>query len=120
MSLLPLRPPGSGVLVRVADAALLVSASHVFFDKQDPDARELYITSGLPDSTFVSLGGLDVKASHDQKDVDIAFVRELTEGMLYSDTVVAGAPEFRPNDDITVAIRVITRKSSNHGPRQAF
>jgi len=47
------------------------------------------------------------------KDVDIAFVRELTEGMLYSETVVAGAPEFRPNDDITVAMRVITRKGSS-------
>ncbi|HZL40926.1 MAG TPA: isocitrate/isopropylmalate family dehydrogenase [Pseudolabrys sp.] len=54
------------------------------------------------------------------KDVDIAFVRELTEGMLYSETVVAGAPEFRPNDDITVAMRVITRKGSNRVAREAF
>ena len=44
------------------------------------------------------------------RDVDIVFLRELTEGMLYSETVVAGLPEFRPNDDITVAMRVITRK----------
>jgi len=35
------------------------------------------------------------------KNVDIVFLRELTEGMLYSETVVAGLPEFRPNDDIT-------------------
>jgi len=54
------------------------------------------------------------------KEVDIAFVRELTEGMLYSETVVAGAPEFRPNDDITVAMRVITRKGSNRVAREAF
>jgi 3-isopropylmalate dehydrogenase len=54
------------------------------------------------------------------KDVDIAFVRELTEGMLYSETVVAGAPEFRPNDDITVAMRVITRKGSSRVAREAF
>jgi len=47
-------------------------------------------------------------------------VRELTEGMLYSETVVAGAPEFRPNDDITVAMRVITRKSANRVAREAF
>ncbi len=52
--------------------------------------------------------------------VDIVFVRELTEGMLYSETVVAGAPEFRPNDDITVAMRVITRKGSNRVAREAF
>ena len=52
--------------------------------------------------------------------VDIVFLRELTEGMLYSETVVAGAPEFRPNDDITVAMRVITRKGSNRVAREAF
>jgi 3-isopropylmalate dehydrogenase len=54
------------------------------------------------------------------KNVDIVFVRELTEGMLYSETVVAGAPEFRPNDDITVAMRVITRKGSYRVAREAF
>jgi len=54
------------------------------------------------------------------KNVDIAFFRELTEGMLYSETVVAGAPEFRPNDDITVAMRVITRKGSRRAAIEAF
>lgn len=54
------------------------------------------------------------------KDVDIAFFRELTEGMLYSETVVAGAGEFRPNDEITIASRVITRKGSNRVAREAF
>src|SRR6266566_6112786 len=54
------------------------------------------------------------------QNVDIVFLRELTEGMLYSETVVAGLPEFRPNDDITVAMRVITRKGSNRVAREAF
>jgi len=54
------------------------------------------------------------------KDVDIVFVRELTEGMLYSETVIAGSAEFRPNDDITVAMRVITRKGSSRVAREAF
>jgi 3-isopropylmalate dehydrogenase len=54
------------------------------------------------------------------KDVDIVFLRELTEGMLYSETVVAGLPEFRPNDDITVAMRVITRQGSSRVAREAF
>ncbi len=54
------------------------------------------------------------------KDVDIAFFRELTEGLLYSETVVAGLPEFRPNDDITIAMRVITRRGSNRVAREAF
>jgi 3-isopropylmalate dehydrogenase len=54
------------------------------------------------------------------KDVDIVFVREVSEGMLYSETVVAGSGEFRPNDEITVAMRVITRKGSNRVAREAF
>jgi 3-isopropylmalate dehydrogenase len=54
------------------------------------------------------------------KNVDIVFFREITEGMLYSETVVAGAPEFRPNDEITVAMRVITRKGSNRVAHEAF
>jgi 3-isopropylmalate dehydrogenase len=54
------------------------------------------------------------------KNVDIAFFRELTEGMLYGETVVAGGPEFRPNDDITIATRVITRKGANRVAREAF
>src|SRR3974377_1647355 len=54
------------------------------------------------------------------RDVDIVFLRELTEGMLYSETVVAGLPEFRPNDDITVAMRVITRRGSSRVAVQTF
>src|SRR5882672_10141902 len=54
------------------------------------------------------------------KNVDIVFLREITEGMLYSETVVAGLPEFRPNDDITIAMRVITRKGSSRVAREAF
>jgi 3-isopropylmalate dehydrogenase len=60
------------------------------------------------------------KVASIHKDVDIVFVRELTEGMLYSETVVAGMPEFRPNDDITIAMRVITRKGANRVAREAF
>ena len=60
----------------------------------------------------------NVRSIH--KDVDIVFVRELTEGMLYSETVVAGSGEFRPNNDITVAMRVITRKGSSRVAREAF
>ena len=54
------------------------------------------------------------------KDVDIVFLREVTEGMQSSDTVVAGAGEFRPNDEITIAARIITRKGSSRVAREAF
>jgi 3-isopropylmalate dehydrogenase len=59
-----------------------------------------------------------IRSTH--RDVDIVFLRELSEGMLYHETVIAGAAEFRPNDDITVAMRVITRKGSNRVAREAF
>ena len=54
------------------------------------------------------------------KNVDIVFLREVTEGLQSSDTVVMGAGEFRPNDDITIATRVITRRGSNRVARAAF
>ena len=54
------------------------------------------------------------------KDVDIVFLREVTEGMQSSDTVVAGSGEFRPNDEITIASRVITRRGSSRVARAAF
>ncbi len=65
-----------------------------------------------------SLSHPTVKSIH--QNVDIAFFRELTEGMLYSETVIAGLPEFRPNDDITISSRVITRKGSHRVAREAF
>ena len=60
----------------------------------------------------------NLKSIH--KDVDIVFVRELTEGMLYHETVLAGAGEFKPNDDISIGMRVVTRKGANRVAREAF
>ena len=54
------------------------------------------------------------------KDVDIVFVREVTEGMQASGTVVAGSGEFRPNDEISIGTRVVTRKGANRVAREAF
>jgi 3-isopropylmalate dehydrogenase len=54
------------------------------------------------------------------KDVDIVFLREVTEGLQSSDTVVAGAGEFRPNNDISIGTRVVTRKGANRVARAAF
>jgi 3-isopropylmalate dehydrogenase len=60
----------------------------------------------------------NVKSLH--KDVDLVFLREVTEGMQSSETVLAGGAEYRPNDEITIASRVITRKGSNRVARAAF
>jgi 3-isopropylmalate dehydrogenase len=54
------------------------------------------------------------------KDVDIVFLREVTEGLQSSDTVVAGNGEFRPNDEISVGTRVVTRFGANRVARAAF
>jgi 3-isopropylmalate dehydrogenase len=55
-----------------------------------------------------------------QKNVDIVFLRETTEGMMRAGTVVAGTGEFRPNDEISIGMRVITRTGSNRVARAAF
>jgi len=54
------------------------------------------------------------------KNVDIVFLREVTEGLQSSDTVVAGAGEFRPNDDISIGTRVVTRTGARRVARAAF
>ena len=54
------------------------------------------------------------------KNVDIVFLREVTEGMQGSGTVVAGSGEFRPNDEISIGTRVVTRKGANRVAREAF
>ncbi|OGA38769.1 MAG: hypothetical protein A3G24_16720 [Betaproteobacteria bacterium RIFCSPLOWO2_12_FULL_62_13] len=48
-----------------------------------------------------------IKSVH--KDVDIVFLREVNEGMMSSSVVMMGAGEFRPNDEISIGMRVITR-----------
>ena len=53
-------------------------------------------------------------------DVDIVFLREVTEGMQSSSTVLAGSGEFRPNDEISIGTRVVTRKGANRVAREAF
>jgi 3-isopropylmalate dehydrogenase len=54
------------------------------------------------------------------KNVDIVFLREVNEGMQSSSVVVAGAGEFRPNDEISIGMRVVTREGANRVAREAF
>jgi len=54
------------------------------------------------------------------KNVDIVFLREVNEGMMSSSVVIAGAGEFRPNDEISIGTRVVTRKGANRVAREAF
>ena len=54
------------------------------------------------------------------KEVDIVFLREVTEGMQSGSVVFAGSGEFRPNDEISIGARVVTRKGANRVAREAF
>ena len=54
------------------------------------------------------------------KNVDIVFIREVTEGMQSSSVVMAGSGEFRPNDEISIGSRVVTRRGANRVAREAF
>ncbi len=113
-------PPTTEAALWKLDGWIMGPIGHAAYPRNDatwvmPPVRKKYelFAAVRPSRSYPS-----VKSIH--KDVDIVFVREISEGMLYSETVVAGAPEFRPNDDITVAMRVITRKGSNRVAREAF
>ena len=54
------------------------------------------------------------------QDVDLVIVRENTEGFQPDRNVVAGSGEFRPSPDMTISVRVITRKASSRIAQTAF
>ena len=113
-------PPSTEAALRGLDGWIMGPIGHAAYPRGDatwvmpPVRKKFELYAALrPSRSFP-----DIKSIH--KDVDIVFVRELSEGMLYSETVIAGGAEFRPNDDITVAMRVITRKGSSRVAREAF
>jgi 3-isopropylmalate dehydrogenase len=54
------------------------------------------------------------------QDVDLIIVRENNEGFQPDRNVVAGSGEFRPTEDVTISVRVITRAGSSKVARAAF
>jgi 3-isopropylmalate dehydrogenase len=53
-------------------------------------------------------------------DVDLVIVRENNEGFQPDRNVVMGTGEFRPTDDLTISVRVISRKGSRKVARAAL
>ncbi|MFZ2738367.1 MAG: isocitrate/isopropylmalate family dehydrogenase [Burkholderiaceae bacterium] len=53
-------------------------------------------------------------------DIDLIIVRENNEGFQPDRNVVAGSGEFRPSEDMTISVRVITRVGSERVARVAF
>jgi 3-isopropylmalate dehydrogenase len=54
------------------------------------------------------------------EDVDLVIVRENNEGFQPDRNMLMGSGEFRPNDDLTLSVRVITRKASYRVARAAL
>jgi 3-isopropylmalate dehydrogenase len=54
------------------------------------------------------------------EDVDIVFLREVTEGMQSWDTAANGNAEYMPNKDTAIGARVITREGSRRVAKEAF
>jgi 3-isopropylmalate dehydrogenase len=54
------------------------------------------------------------------QDVDLVIVRENNEGFQPDRNVVAGSGEFRPSEDMTISVRVITRNGSSKVACAAF
>jgi len=113
-------PPTTEAALWKLDGWIMGPIGHAAYPRNDPTwvmppVRKKYelFAAVRPSRSYPNVTSI-------HKDVDIVFLREISEGMLYSETVVAGAPEFRPNDEITVAMRVITRKGSNRVAREAF
>lgn len=92
-----------------------------------PIGRSAHETHGhtVPASTVEALRSADgwvlgPMGHNAYKDVDIVFLREVTEGMQSSGVVVAGSGEFRPNDDISIGMRVVTRRGANRVACEAY
>ncbi|HJR23411.1 MAG TPA: isocitrate/isopropylmalate family dehydrogenase [Dongiaceae bacterium] len=66
-----------------------------------------------PTRSFPGLGAL-------HENVDLVIVRENNEGFQPDRNVVAGCGEFRPTEDVTISVRVITRTGSARVARAAF
>lgn len=66
-----------------------------------------------PTKSFPGLGAL-------RDDIDLVIVRENNEGFQPDRNVVAGSGEFRPTEEVTISVRVITRTGSSRVARAAF
>ncbi len=66
-----------------------------------------------PTRSYPGLGAL-------YENIDLVIVRENNEGFQPDRNVVAGCGEFRPTEDVTISVRVITRAGSARVARAAF
>jgi 3-isopropylmalate dehydrogenase len=115
-------PPGTLEKLDALDGWVLGPIGHQAYPKNTPNAinphpilRKHYdlFANIRPAKSFPGLPAL-------YKDVDLVIVRENNEGMPPDRNVYMGNGEFRPTPDMTIGIRVITRKGSSKVARAAF
>ncbi len=113
-------PPVTAAALEKCDGWVMGPIGHSAYPRNDPTwvmppVRKRYqlFASIKPVKSYPNL-----KSMH--KNVDIVFLREVNEGMMSSSVAWAGSGEFRPNDDISIGMRVITRKGANRVAREAF
>ena len=112
-------PPGTDEKLRGLHGWLMGPIGHSAYPQKDPTwvmppfrkTFELF-ASVKPVRSYANVPSV-------HKDMDVVFVREATEGLTRAGTVVAGSGEFRPNDDISIGMRVVTRKGANRVARVA-
>jgi 3-isopropylmalate dehydrogenase len=113
-------PPGTIETLSGLDGWLLGPIGHSAYPRNDPTwfnpplrkKFELF-ASVKPVRSYPNLPSV-------HKNMDVVFVRETTEGLTRGGTVVAGNGEFRPNDEISIGMRVVTRRGANRVARVAF
>ncbi len=113
-------PPATVETVATLDGWLMGPIGHSMYPRNDPtwpkpDFRKRFdlFASVKPVKSYANIESL-------HKNVDIVFLREVTEGLQSSGVVVAGNGEFRPNDEISIGMRVVTRKGASRVARAAF
>lgn len=114
-------PEGTVEALLDMDGFILGPIGHQAYPKVDgainphPILRKCFglFANVRPTRSFPGLGAL-------YDNIDLVIVRENNEGFQPDRNVVAGSGEFRPTEDVTISVRVITRAGSSRVARTAF
>jgi len=113
-------PDVTAEALKEVDAWIQGPIGHAAYPRNDPTwmmppIRKMFdlFASVKPVKSYANIPSI-------HENVDIVFLREVTEGMQSVDTTVGGTGEFRPNDEISIGMRIITRKGSRRVAVEAF
>ncbi len=106
--------------LKETDGWIMGPIGHTAYPRNDPTwimppIRKIFdlFASVKPVKSYANISSV-------HKNVDIIFLREVTEGMQSWGAAAGGTGEFRPNDEISIGSRVITRKGSHRVAQEAF